>query len=267
MKKIVLFDMDGTLTPPRQELVYKLLGPLKTLSHYCEIGVVTGSDMDYLQQQIELLLINTQIRYKLHLLPCNGTKHYSPPMYNHEKHKLVLEKKFKDKIGKKSFNLLMKILIEYQNHLSYHYEFPLTGHFISYRESMINWCPIGRNAEIEEREEFINLDKNFRTKQFRKIILEQITEEVKNLHLDVTVKLGGETSFDIYPTGWDKTFALQHFPNYKIWFIGDKCHAGGNDEEIFKALNPNSFSVETPEQTEEILTNILIPLFAKGDDK
>ena len=29
------------------------------------------------------------------------------------------------------------------------------------------------------------------------------------------IKLCGETSFDIYPRGWDKTFALQHFEDYQ----------------------------------------------------
>ncbi len=266
MKKIVLFDMDGTLTPPRQALDHNLLAPLKVLTHYCDIGIVTGSDLDYMEQQISFLLDNSRIRYNLHLLPCNGTKHYAPPSYTHEKHKLVHEKNLKDHLGDNKFYLLMKLLLEYQNHLSNHYEIPLTGHFISYRGSMINWCPIGRNATQSERLEFQNLDLSFRHNPFRKIIMEQIKEEIKNLKLDLTIKLGGETSFDIYPNGWDKTYSLKHFPDCKIWFIGDRCYEGGNDEEIYKALLPNnSFSVENPKQTVEIINNILKPLFQKGD--
>ena len=30
---------------------------------------------------------------------------------------------------------------------------------------------------------------------------------------DVDIKLGGETSFDIYPKGWDKTYCLKNFKN------------------------------------------------------
>jgi phosphomannomutase len=266
MKKIVLFDMDGTLTPPRGILDNELLAPLKTLTRFCDIGVVTGSDIDYVNQQLKFLLINSKIRYNLHLLPCNGTKHYTPPSYNHEQHKLIYKKNFKEEIGSLSFQRLMKILIDYQNHLCSHFEIPLTGHFISYRDSMINWSPVGRNATAEDRLQFINFDKGFSHGNFRSIVLEQLKEEFKNNNLNLTIKLGGETSFDIYPEGWNKTYALRHFPERTIWFIGDKCHQGGNDEEIYTSLLPhNSFSVETPKQTNEIINTILIPLFEKGE--
>ena len=263
MKRIVLFDMDGTLTAPRQSLDLDLLRPMKILTHYSDVGIVTGSDIDYLKEQLKYLLINSRIRYNLHLLPCNGTKYYAPPSLSHEEHKLIYKKDFKKEIGDKKFHILMKLLIEYQNHISTHYEIPLSGHFISYRESMVNWCPIGRNASPIERKEFVNLDKNFRDSGFRKIILDQLRAEVDNLNLKVTIKLGGETSFDIFPIGWNKTHSLQHFSEYRKWFIGDRCEEGGNDSEIYESLKPNSFSVKKPSETIEILDNILIPLFKK----
>ena len=266
MKNLVLFDMDGTLTPPRQALDHNLLAPLKVLTGYCDIGIVTGSDIDYLRQQLNFLLINSRIRYNLHLLPCNGTKHYAPPSYNHEEHKLIYEKDFLQEVGKNNFQRIMKILVEYQNHISSHFEIPLTGHFISYRNSMINWSPIGRNASEKDRSEFINFDIGFAHGQFRNIVLEQLKEEFKNINLNLSIKLGGQTSFDIYPVGWDKTYALRHFPDKEIWFIGEKCYEGGNDEEIYKALLPdNSFSVEAPKQTQEVIEKIILPLFKKRE--
>ncbi len=266
MKNIVLFDMDGTLTLPRQSLDAELLAPMKVLTHFTDIGIVTGSDIDYLKNQLHFLLINSRIRYNLHLLPCNGTKHYTPPSFNHEEHKLVFEKSFKEEIGKNNFYRVMKILIDYQNHLCSHFQIPLTGHFISYRESMINWSPIGRNASMEDRSKFIDFDEGFAQGNFRNIVLEQLKEEFKNINLDVTIKLGGETSFDIYPKGWNKTYALQHFPEQTVWFVGDKCHNGGNDEEIYNELSPdNSFAVKSPKQTRELIQEILIPLFSRGE--
>ena len=56
MKKIVLFDMDGTLTPPRKRMENNVLNSLGRLQKSgFEIGIVTGSDMNYLLQQILLL--------------------------------------------------------------------------------------------------------------------------------------------------------------------------------------------------------------------
>ncbi len=258
MKKIVLFDMDGTLTPPRQELDRELLKPLKALVNFCQIGVVTGSDIEYLNQQLHYLLINSEIRYKAHLLPCNGTKHYIPPQYNHQSHELIYESCLKKEIGKNNFNRVMRILIDYQNHISSHYQFPLTGHFISYRNSMINWSPIGRNANIDERGEFVHMDKNFPSGEFRKIIVDQLREEFRNIHLNLTVKMGGETSFDIYPLGWDKTHSLKHFKDYDVWFVCDKCDNDGNDREIYEKLQPDrSFKVSNTKETKKIIYNLI----------
>ena len=79
-KRIVLFDMDGTLTEPRQAFSPKILEPsLLKLSEYANIGIITGSDEDYLREQMETFLYGSSCRYKTHLLPCNGTKYLKPP--------------------------------------------------------------------------------------------------------------------------------------------------------------------------------------------
>ena len=55
-RDIVLFDMDGTLTPPREAFDKRLFQPLRNLSKHAEIGIVTGSDMDYLSSQMKILI-------------------------------------------------------------------------------------------------------------------------------------------------------------------------------------------------------------------
>ena len=68
--KIILFDMDGTLTYPRKPFDQALTHSLINLSQYADIGIVTGSDLDYVEQQLEFLLNDKELRTKLHLLPC-----------------------------------------------------------------------------------------------------------------------------------------------------------------------------------------------------
>ena len=163
-------------------------------------------------------------------------------------------------IGDSDFHTIMRKLIDYQNHIVSHYDIPLTGHYFSYRGSTINWCPIGRNAMGYDRERFSDFDKSFGVSTFRRTILTQMREEFKNSRIPVVVKLGGETSFDIFPSGWDKTFALTHFPDYEIYFLGDRCGDNGNDKEIYDALQPNnSFWVKDTEDTKQILLTKVIP--------
>ena len=75
----------------------------------------------------------------------------------------------------------------------------------------------------------------------------------------VTVALGGSTSLDIYPTGWDKTYGLTHYPNHDIWFVGDRCEKGGNDWHIYEALKKSnrSFHIHSPNDTIDVINKIV----------
>ena len=45
--------------------------------------------------------------------------------------------------------------------------------------------------------------------------------------LSLTFSIGGQISFDVFPTGWDKTYALRHVEDEQfeeIHFFGDKTY-------------------------------------------
>ena len=255
--KIVLFDMDGTLTESRESFDSKELADrLYALTNTgVEIGIITGSDEDYLRQQMGSFLDNSSCRYNTHLLPCNGTKYYKPPEFATGDFKLVSEVCMEEHLGKSDYRELMCELL-YSQVDACQLGAPLTGHFINCRGSMINWSPIGRNANSEHRKRFIELD---RTKKIRFRVLEELKQmlDVKGLSNKITIKLGGDTSFDIYPKGWDKTYGLRFFPNHEIWFVGDRCEKNGNDKEIFEACFGRSYKTKGPQNTVEIIDAIL----------
>ncbi len=135
---------------------------------------------------------------------------------------------------------------------------PLTGNFIDCRGSMINWCPIGRNATHDDRKKWVELDQqhnirnNFIDCYFRSPIYES-----------VEVKLGGSTSFDIFPLGWDKTYVLRNFKKEEeVWFVGDKCDNLGNDKELYDAIklrsSGESFKTNGPIKTIEIIEKFIL---------
>ena len=70
--------------------------------------------------------------------------------------------------------------------------------------------------------------------------------------------IGGQISFDVFPTGWDKTYCLQHLETEKslsgvqytdIHFFGDKTFKGGNDFEIYEDSRTIGHTVKNPEDT------------------
>lgn len=79
-------------------------------------------------------------------------------------------------------------------------------------------------------------------------------------HIDqkYSYSIGGQISFDVFPTGWDKTYCLQHIEaeeklsgiKYEnIHFFGDKTFVGGNDYEIYEDPRTIGHSVDGPDDT------------------
>ena len=255
MKKLFLFDMDGTLTPARKKMSYDVLSVLEELQRVgWEIGIISGSDMNYIEQQCDLLFDLTPIDVtKIHFLPCNGTKYY-------KNFKKVWEHDMVSKLSSQIVKSIMRQLLIYQNSIfTAHPDMALTGNFFQMRGSVLNWCPIGRNASQLQRNDWSVLDAKYSIRNnyidaFRKVFNQNL----------VTIKLGGETSFDIYPAGWNKTFPLNKTPfvSYnQIYFAGDRCHSKGNDEELYNYLkeknNCDSFQVDNPKETIELIKKIL----------
>lgn len=256
MKKIVLFDMDGTLTPPRKRAEYGVLNSLSKLQDSgFEIGIVTGSDMDYVKQQLELAFDLSPIDpFKVHYLPCNGTKYYRLTAGKFQKQ---YDNNMRSHIGENEWRRLIELLTNLQSSIALvHRNVPMSGSFINYRGSMVNWCPIGRQADDKDRAEWTLWD---RRQNIRHNWLKIARQGLNNADLEhVVIKLGGDTSFDIYPEGWDKTYAFKLFKDYdKVYFVGDRCGPTGNDFEAFKAAGKNGYSTLGPDNTIEIIEKII----------
>jgi phosphomannomutase len=97
------------------------------------------------------------------------------------------------------------------------------GTFIEFRNGMINVSPIGRNASVHERHDFEAYDK---IHNVRKTLVEKLKAKFADYNL--TYSVGGQISFDVFPTGWDKTYCLQHVEKEfsTIHFFGDKTYEG-----------------------------------------
>ena len=160
----------------------------------------------------------------------------------------------------------------------------MRGTFIEFRNGMINVSPVGRNASQAERDQFQEWDMENKCrekmiaaikKQFpdigltcvllalHLIFLQHITHANNGVY---SYSIGGQISFDCFPTGWDKTYCLQHIEaekdtskglsgiDYKnIHFFGDKAFEGGNDWEIYQDDRTIGHSVKGPEDTIRIL--------------
>lgn len=262
---VILFDMDGTLTEPRKKITQPMITALKALSKHAYIGIVSGSPMTYIHEQMSTAWSTTSAltSEKLLIMPCNGTQ-----VYGHddstEIFKLTYKASLPDHLGTicaapDPYREIVINLIELQGYSIRKYNHPVTGNFISYRESLLNWCMIGRDASHEARETFIFEDNEV---NLRKHLCEclRVRLDASGLH-EVDLALGGSTSIDIYPKGWDKTHALRHLGDATVWFAGDKCTPSGNDYALYSKLEPTGRvkHVHTPQDTIDWINDVVIP--------
>ncbi|CUS22766.1 LAQU0S06e05534g1_1 [Lachancea quebecensis] len=237
---LVLFDVDGTLTPARLTVSDEVRDTLAKLRQKVVIGFVGGSD---LSKQLEQLGPNVLSEFD-YAFSENGLTAYRLG----EK---LASQSFINWIGEEEYNKLAVFILKYLSGI----ELPKRrGTFLEFRNGMINVSPIGRNASTEERNEFERYDK---VHQIRAKFVEALRKEFS--HLKLTFSIGGQISFDVFPTGWDKTYCLQHVEKdgfKEIHFFGDKTMEGGNDYEIFVDPRTIGHSVTTPDDTVKALREI-----------
>lgn len=237
---LVLFDVDGTLTPARLTISDEVKETLAKLRKKVCIGFVGGSD---LSKQIEQLGPNVLDEFD-YAFSENGLTAYRLG-------KKQASQSFINWIGEEEYNKLAVFVLKYLSNI----ELPKRrGTFLEFRNGMINISPIGRNASTEERNEFEKYDKEH---QVRAKFVEALKKEFS--HLKLTYSIGGQISFDVFPTGWDKTYCLQHVEKdgfKEIHFFGDKTFKGGNDYEIFVDDRTIGHSVSSPDDTVRILKEL-----------
>ena len=265
--KVVLFDMDGTLTPARKEITYSIIQLLELVSTQAKIGIVSGSPLPYIKQQLALIWDSNLInKNSITLMPCNGTQVYAYNDFNgryEEKYCVDFIENLTATFGDKKtaiekYNTLVTDVLELQlKFLNANPGFSVSGNFVSYRQSLVNWSMIGRDATIEQRAAFSMFDRDTNTREKLRESL-RVRLDTSGLR-EIECVTGGATSIDIYPRGWDKTHALRHFEDHDVWFWGDRCSPGGNDFALYEALGPGkrSFAVAGPEELEASLRNNL----------
>lgn len=128
------------------------------------------------------------------------------------------------------------------------------GTFIEFRKGMLNVSPIGRNCSQQERCDFEEYDKEAKVREkFVSVLKEKFAD------FGLTYSIGGQISFDVFPTGWDKTYALQFVDHFKeIHFFGDKTYEGGNDYEIYSSSRTIGHSVKNPAETVEMCRKLFL---------
>ncbi|KAK2768960.1 phosphomannomutase [Colletotrichum kahawae] len=247
---ICLFDVDETLTPARRHATPEMLDLLARLRQKCAIGYVGGSDFNKQQEQLGDAQTPVTTLFDF-CFSENGLTAFKlgQPLPSNSFIKYIGEDNYKE-------------LVRFALHHIADLDIPIKrGTFIEFRNGMVNISPVGRNASNDERKAFEDYDK---IHNVRRDFVAKLREKFG--HLGLTFSIGGMISFDVFPTGWDKTYCLRHLESEAkkdggitydtIHFFGDKTHEGGNDYEIYTDDRTIGHAVSGPEETMRIVKEL-----------
>jgi len=245
MKKILIFDLDGTLAPSKSPLDKEMSTLLGNLLQKKNVAIISGGGFPQFEKQVlNNLLCPEKLLEKLVIFPTKGGTMYE------------FKKGVWNEIYAKSFSEEDKSkIIKAVDTISHEVDFlsdRCFGKRLDDRGSEFTFSALGQEAPQAEKEKW---DRNF-TK--RKIL----EERFKKLLPEFDVAIGGSTSIDITLKGINKAFAInQIFTRFaykkdEILFVGDALFSGGNDASV-KTTGVETFAVKSVDETKNFIRNII----------
>jgi len=233
----LIFDVDGTLTQPRQVIDFYFRKELEFYATDHNIYLATGSDFSKTVEQLGQNFIEYFVAYSFN---CSGNSiwHKGKEIYRNEW-----------KLPEECYSWLEEQLAKSKFKIK-------TGNHIEARPGMVNFTVLGRNATWEQRAKYTSYDSN--TKERKNIAL--TFNELFSKKYSLSAQVAGATGFDIYPNGKDKSQILEFFKDVPVKFFGDDAEPGGNDYSLATAIEKRSlpedkvFKVSSPIETRYLLT-------------
>lgn len=134
-RTLCLFDVDGTLSLARQSITPEFHALLAALRKQCVIGVVGGSDLKKVREQLQITSTDFTKEFD-YVFAENGLTAFKDGVQ-------LASQSFIGWLGEDKYKKLAKFCLRYISEL----DVPvMRGTFIEFRNGMINVSPIGRNA-------------------------------------------------------------------------------------------------------------------------
>jgi HAD superfamily hydrolase (TIGR01484 family) len=249
MKKLIVFDLDGTLAPSKSSLAPETAGLLRDLMGIIRVAVISGGAWAQFEKQLLTDLPQDSYLANLSLLPTCGTKMFQ---YNGKWTELYSEDLTPEQKRK-----IIDSLDKAAGEAGYRAE-KIWGKVVEDRGSQVTFSALGQQAPLVEKERW---DPDFSKRK-------KITAILETLIPEFSVRMGGATSIDVTKPGIDKAYGIGklrdtlHLSLKEMVYIGDALFPGGNDYPAEEA-GVRSIPVKGPDDTNVVIKTIL----ACFDDK
>ena len=247
MKKLIAFDLDGTLAESKSALSDRMSELLNKLLDNFQVCVISGGKFGQFEKQLLGNLKTSPANLeKLHLMPTCGTRYFTYDLAGAKWHQVYAEDFTEDQKKK-----IIEALREGVKECGFDKD-KTWGEQIEDRGSQITFSALGQEAPVKEKEEWD--PDNSKKAKIRDIVAHKIPE--------FEVRSGGTTSIDITKLGIDKAYGMEklmqilEISKEDILFFGDRLTEGGNDYPV-KAMGIDSIEVSSWKDTATALQAIL----------
>ena len=254
MKKLMAFDLDGTLAPSKSALPDRVSEVLGQLLDNFQVCVISGGKFEQFQTQLlNNLHVDADKLAKLHLMPTCGTRYYRYDNAKSDWHKVYAE----DFTNAEKAEIIMALTTGVDA-LGYR-EKQVYGELVEDRGSQITFSALGQDIVKILGEEGVEIKEAWDKDGQKKASLQRY---VANLLPNFEVRSGGATSIDVTKPGIDKAYGMNKLMEMldleksDILFFGDALVEGGNDYPV-KAMGIDSLQVSHWQDTALALEAIL----------
>jgi phosphomannomutase len=243
VKKLIVFDLDGTLAPSKAPLDSEMAALLNGLLQEVRVAVISGGDWPQFEKQVLANLAHNENLRGLSLLPTCGTKFYQ---FDSGWKKLYSEDFSADQRGQ-----ILGALNQVIETSRFRPE-QTWGEVIEDRGSQITFSALGQQAPLDKKKAW---DPDFTKRQKMKAVLDKLIPKF-------SVRLGGTTSVDITKPGIDKAYGIRKLrdtlgiPIEEMLFLGDAIFPGGNDYPA-KEAGAECIEVRDPTESKHVIQAIV----------
>lgn len=251
-KKLIAFDLDGTLAPSKSHFNPRMVSLFDRLLAKYHVCVISGGKYGLFQRQF-LTQITTEpdSLERLHLMPTSGTRYYK-----FDKGEWVQQ--YAEDFSPEEKKRIIKALEEGFEESGYKPE-KTYGDVIEDRDSQITLSVLGQEVVAELGEEGIKLKESWDPDHSKKM---KIRDLVQPKIPEFNVRAAGITSIDVTQPGVDKAYGMRKlmditgFTQEEILFMGDSIRPGGNDYAV-EEMGIDCISVRNWEDTAYAIEGIV----------
>ena len=243
VKKLIVFDLDGTLAASKSSLDAEMSSLLHDLLGVVKVAVISGGAWLQFEKQVLSNLPQDERLARLSILPTCGTQFFQ---YSGGWKRLYAEDFTTDEKQK---------IVSSLNKAVGTAGFPVEktwGETIEDRGSQLTYSALGQQAPLKEKEKW---DSDFAKRKKIKAILDTLIPEF-------SVRLGGATSIDVTKPGIDKAYGIKKLQETlgisvkEMIYVGDALFVGGNDYPAEQA-GVISIPVRGPDETKRVIEAII----------